>query len=519
MTTLRFLALDIGTGSCRAILFDENGRQLAVASREWTHKSLENIPGSMEFDTKRNWSLIVSCVREVIETSKINHIDAISTSSMREGIVIYDKNDNELWACANVDARAVDEVRELRKEGLEKEFYEISGQTFALSAAPRLLWLKNHREDIFQNIHRVVMLSDWVSIRLGAQISTDRSNGGTTGLMDLRKRTWSKDLIKKANLPLAIADTPIYESGEVIGYVSENAAKELGIKSGIPIIMGGGDAQLATIGVGSVNAGEIAILGGSFWQQEFNFNNPSSDSKGEIRINFHAVPGLWQAETIVFYAGLAIRWMRDAFFPDIKAMALASGIDPYFKLEEMAQTVPVGSNGIIPIFSDAMNYSHWIHASPTFTNLYIDTDKCNRTTLYRALLENIAIVTRANIEKIIEMNKSKWPETAIFAGGASKGNLWPQIVADALGIQIKIPVVKEATALGAAICAGVGIGAYSSFQEAIKKTVSFERIIQPNLENTKIYQNLMKRWMSIYPKQLELAKQGLTESMWKAPGE
>jgi autoinducer 2 (AI-2) kinase len=165
-----------------------------------------------------------------------------------------------------------------------------------------------------------------------------------------------------------------------------------------------------------------------------------------------------------------------------------------------------------------MNYSHWMNAAPGFANLSVDPEKCNRITLYRALLENTAVVVRSNIEQIVAMGVP-FPESAILASGASKGKLWPQIVADALGIPIKIPVVKEATALGAAICAGVGVGVYRSFQDAMDETVSFERVVQPRIELAGAYSEMKERWQAVYASQLELAKQGITESMWRAPGE
>jgi autoinducer 2 (AI-2) kinase len=517
------LALDAGTGSCRAVLFDETGKQLAIAGREWTHRAIPDIPGSMEFDTDANWMLIVECIHEVIDKADMADgkppiIAGIATTSMREGIVVYDESGKELWACSNVDARAGEEVRLLRAQGLEASFYSTSGQTFALGAAPRLLWLKTHSPEIYDRSYLVGMLSDWIARRLGAPLAVERSNGGTMGLFDLHTRTWSSELLDKAGLKSSFSATPVRESGEVIGAVSKEAAKQTGLTAGVPIVMGGGDAQLGAVGVGAVHPGELSIFGGTFWQQEMNFAAPPEDSSGRIRINFHAVPGQWQAETIVFFAGLAARWMRDALFPDVKKAAMDSGKDPYAVMEELASTVPVGSYGVVPIFSDSMNYSHWMHAAPSFINLSVDPAKCNRITLFRALLENTAIVVKSNIERIVSMGAA-YPSTAILAGGASKGFLWPQIVADALGIPIKIPVVKEATALGAALCAGVGTGVYASFQDAISRTVAFERIVEPRLKFTKKYGEMEKIWSAIYAPQLELARTGLTESMWRAPGE
>lgn len=517
------LALDAGTGSCRAAFFDERGNQLAIAGREWSHRSLAGVPGSMQFDTEANWGLIVECIREARAQLEAKmpgapKIDAIAATSMREAIVVYDAEGRELWACANVDARAVSQVRALRALALEDRFYSTSGQTFALGAAPRLLWLKEHEPALYARAASVAMLSDWIATRLGAAIAVDRSNGGTTGLFDLGSRTWSPGLFEAAGLHASFAQTPVHESGAVIGEVSEAAARQTGLAQGTPIVMGGGDAQLGAIGAGSVHPGDVAIFGGTFWQQEVNFAAPPVDPTGRIRINFHAVPGQWQAETIVFYAGLAVRWMRDAIFPDVKRAALAAGRDPYAVLEEMAAQVPVGSNGVVPVFSDAMDYSHWMHAAPSFANLSVDPEKCDRTTLFRALLENTAIVVRSNIERIASMGGG-YPKAAILASGASKGRLWPQIVADALGVPIRIPVVKEATALGAAICAGVGVGTWSSFGAAIEGTVAFERVVEPRLELAAKYQEMKDTWSAVYAPQLELARRGVTESLWRAPGE
>jgi autoinducer 2 (AI-2) kinase len=137
------MAVDAGTGSVRAILFDLKGNQIGVVSREWTHKEDPRWPGSMDFDWKHNWKLTCECIRGVLKETKINpeEIAAIATTSMREGIVLYDKEGNEIWACANVDARANDEVAELKKRNpqLEKEIYYESGQTYALGALPRIL--------------------------------------------------------------------------------------------------------------------------------------------------------------------------------------------------------------------------------------------------------------------------------------------------------------------------------------------------------------------------------------------
>jgi autoinducer 2 (AI-2) kinase len=120
------LAIDLGTGSCRAIVFDEDGRQVAVGQREWRHAALPGYPGSQVFDTSNGWRLICECIREAIVTSGLasGEIAAVSSTSMREGMVLYDSAGREIWACPNVDARAGDEADDLVRSGAARRIFE-----------------------------------------------------------------------------------------------------------------------------------------------------------------------------------------------------------------------------------------------------------------------------------------------------------------------------------------------------------------------------------------------------------
>ncbi len=514
------LALDAGTGSGRAVVFDEEGRELAVARREWTHREEPGFPGSMTFDRETNWRLLVEAIREALSRVDQPRVVAVSTTSMREGIALYDEAGQELWACANVDARAVEEVRELkaREPELELWAYQRSGQTYALGAAPRLFWLKKHQPEIYERARWLTMLSDWIAVRLGAPPAVDPTNGGTTGLFHLETRSWDLELGRRLGVKEALLETPVFEPGTVVGEVSAKAARETGLPPGTPIIMGGGDAQLGTLGLGATGPGDTVILGGSFWQQEVNLAVPKADPTARIRVNFAAQPALWQAEAIVFFPGIAVRWFRDALAPDLKAEARRAGRDPYELLEELAARVPPGAYGLTPILSDAMDYLHWRHAAPSFLNFGLDPVRFHRGTFFRALEENAALVTRANLERIAAF-AGVFPKEAVFAGGASKGKLWPQIVADVLQVPLKIPVVKEATALGAAIVAGVGVGLYPDAARAATALVRYERVVEPRRENREVYEEAYQRWREAYPVQLELADRGVTTSMWRAPGE
>jgi len=512
------MAIDAGTGSVRAVIFDTEGNQIAVSQQEWTHLSEEGVPNSMTFDTEKNWFITVACIKESIALSgvRVEDIVAVSATSMREGIVLYDAEGKELWAVANVDARASDEVKYLKEnfEGIEEEFYGLSGQTFALGALPRIMWLKNNKPEIYEKVASISMIGDWILARLSGVIATDPSNGGTTGIFSLKERSWVADMATKVGLKDDIFP-PVLEVGTVMGNVVDDSS---GLCIHTKVVMGGGDVQLGAAGLGLTKEGQVAVLGGSFWQQVVNIKADVQPPKDMgIRVNPHVVTGLSQAEGITFFSGLVMRWFRDAFCDMEKLEAKERGMDTYAVLEEKASKVPVGSYGILPIFSDSMKYGEWYHASPSFINLSIDPNICNRASMFRSLQENACIVSAINLKKIQAFTGVKIEEI-VFAGGASKGALWSQILADVTGVKVKIPLVTEATALGAAMAAGVGAGVYASLIEASEQLVVWDREYHPDSLNFDKYNTIQQKWCEVYEAQLALVDRGLTESMWKAPG-
>ena len=516
-----YLAIDAGTGSARAVLFDTEGNQVAVGQEEWTHVSEPGVPGSMGFDTRANWRLICRCIRKAISDAGISadSIRAVSSTSMREGIVLYDAAGQELWACANVDGRAVKQVVDLkaRDADLERSFYEASGQTFALGAWPRLEWVRENAPDIFDRTAHMSMINDWVGAKLSGEIRVEPSNGGTTGLFDPSARQWSDSLIARTGLPREIFPA-IVESGDRIGAVTGHAAEETGLIAGTPVIAGGGDVQLGAVGLGVVDAGQAAILGGTFWQQIINLPTGRTDPTMRVRINPHAVNGLDQAECISFFVGLAMRWFRDTFCAQEIDKARARGLDPYTILEEAAERVPPGANGIVPIFSDAMNFGNWYHAAPSFLNMSIEPGHTTKASLFRALEENAAIVSSLNLERVAEFSAVTIDGPIVFAGGASKGALWSQILADVLGRQVAIPKVREATALGCAAAAASGTGDFKDIAEAGRAFASIDTVLDPNPSLRSVYAEARERWQAAYAPQRELTDRGVTTSMWRAPG-
>ena len=264
--------------------------------------------------------------------------------------------------------------------------------------------------------------------------------------------------------------------------------------------------------------GQAGVFGGSFWQYEFNTDKSTPDPDYRVRVNCHAIPQIWQYEALAFKPGLVMRWYRDGFCQAEKAEAKERGIDDVYEvMNEHAAEIPAGSHGMLCCFSDVMNYIHWIHASPTFTNFELDPERFNKYTFYRAILENTALLVHGHIDLVKEATGNE-PSELIFAGGASKCSLWAQIVADVTGKNVRIPEVKEATALGAAVLAGYGVGIYPSIAEGAKRVVKWNKTFSPNPDNKAVYDQLYVQWKDVYKSQLELAEENRVKSMWRAPG-
>ena len=514
------MAIDAGTGSVRSVIFDESFKQIAVAQREWTHPENPQYAGAIDFDINTNTALLLDTIQSVIQKSGIDpkNIAGISTTSMREGFVLYNQSGKEIWAVSNVDARASQEVFDLKAmaEDMEEQIYLASGQTFALGAIPRLLWVKNNLPDIYKETTALTMFNDWIIYKLTGILSLEPSNGSTTGMVNAKTRDWDPAIIQKCGLKDGMYP-PIYESGTPVGTVSKEIAALTGISEECIISTGGGDVQMGCVGVGAIEEGSAALLGGSFWQLEYNTATPNISPDCKIRVNCHAVPGLWQQELIAFFPGLVMRWFRDAFCEAEKEKAKTMGIDPYDLMNEQAKEVPIGSHGVFCSFSSVMDYKGWKHPSPCFTNFGIDPSIYNKATFYRSILENAALVTLGH-KKMVEELVGSFPRSITFASGASKSALWCQIVADTLGVEVRVPKVREATALGAAFCAALGAELIPDLQTAVSQYVEFEKIYTPNEENHQAYELIYQQWLKVSKAQMDLSDAGPLQHMWRAPG-
>jgi len=513
------LTIDVGTGSGRSIFFDMQGNQVSSAQREWLPKSDPKYPGALDFDTDESWRLIVETIREAMSKGNIDPADVagITATSMREGMVLYNKDKKVIWACPNVDSRATDEVVEMAKKDLAKPIYKIGGDWLSIISPPRFWWIRKHKPEIYDQIAHMHMLSDWVLFELSGRFVTDPSIGSSSGIFDLTERQWSDEIVEIADLPRGVyAD--VCESGSIVGEVTKQAAEATGLKEGTPVITSGGDTQLALVGVGAVKPNMYTLCGGTFWQATLVSEKPLYDPEFRLRLGCHAVPGQWMTEGIGFYLGFTMRWFRDGFCQEEKRLAEEQGKDAYAVMEELAATMPAGSNGVNAFFSYVMNVKYWRHGPPSFVGFNIvEPEKTGKAACIRAIEENAAYVTRSHFETLTELSSNP-PSEITFAGGSSKGFLWPQIIADVMGVPVNIPLVKEATSLGSAICVLMALGECKDWDDAVGRVVHWDRRIEPDPKNHQVYNDTYKRWFEIYDEMLPIADKGLSPSLWRAPG-
>jgi autoinducer 2 (AI-2) kinase len=514
MTGRYLLAIDAGTGSVRAVLFTEAGAQAGVGQREWTHHEPPGVPGGQDFDVDAGWRAIAACIQDALRAAGVTGADvaAVAATSMREGMVLYDAAGREIFACPNVDSRACVEAEELIREGAAEKIYAEAGDWVAITSPARLRWLGRHRPDILREVASLGMLSDWIVYRLTGQHATEPSCGSSSGMFTLSGRSWSPTIPALCGLDPAVLP-PVADPGTVVGEVSAAAAELTGLRAGTPVAAGGGDTQLGLLGAGA-QRDEYTVVAGTFWQNTVLLDWPLIDPEIRLRTLCHVQPGEWMLEGIGFYCGMSMRWFRDAFCDAEVAQARARGVDPYVVMEEAAAAAPPG--GVIAIMSNLMNARRWAHASPSFLQFDLHQGG-GRGACVRAIEEAAAYVARGHRDIIASLTGLEFGE-AVFTGGAGRGRLWPQIMADVLGVPVHIPAVTESSALGAAICAGTGAGVFSHLHELRPGLRRRAATFEPDPAAVAAYDEKYATWRAVYQRMLDITDDGLLSPLWRAAG-
>jgi len=479
------VAVDAGSGSCRAAAFADDGSLHALCAREWEHPPEPGVPGGRRFDTERAWALISECIRSV---SAGVEVEAIATTSFRGGLVAFDAAGEVLWAVPNGDARAGEEARELIAAGEAEALQARGGDWVSLGAAARLRWLRRHEPDTWDAAATFGLINDWLVRRLCGELVTDPSIGSASGLFSLADRTWSAGSLALCGL-----------SPEQLPRVADAGTVAGATPDGTIVAVGGADTPLGLVGLGVWEPGRCVALGGTHWQQSLIADAPLLDPR--LRTLCHALAGQWLTEGIGFHSGLALRWFRDAFCPG----------EDYAALEREAAAVAPGSEGVVAILANAMDARAWRHSAPAFAGFDLERPAATgRGAFIRAILEAAAFVARAHVDALEALNGPI--DGVLLAGGVANGELWPQIVADVLGRPVAVSRRSEATVRGAALAASVAAGRHPDLASAAAaERVDVARVLEPRAT---AYEELYPRWRRVYEAMLGVD----LPPLWRAPG-
>ncbi len=489
-------AIDAGTIGCRTILFDERGRELARDYEEYP--SIYPRPAWVEQDAADWWRAVCETAKRAIEAANINPEDiaGISVTNQRETIVPVDEEGNPLRnAIVWQDRRTVEQCNEIRQKIGVDEVYRITGLTIdPYFSAPKILWIKENEPEIFESTHKFMLVHDFIEMKLSGEFVTDWSNASRTLLFDVEKFEWSEKICDALEISPEKLNKP-YASGEKIGEVAARAARETGFIEGTPVIAGGGDQQCGALGVGVIKPGRIkATMGTGTFLLAYT-DKPKRDPKKRVLFSCHADPGKWVVEASMFTTGSIFRWFRNELGQPERNMAEILGRDPYEILCEVAAQAPPGSGGILllPHFVGA-GAPYWDpEARGVIVGLALGH---TRAYLIRAILEGACFEVRKNIEVMRELGLEF--EEVRITGGATRSPLWNQIQADIYNIPVAKGSVEEATSLGAAILAGVGVGIFKSVSDAAETMVQIGERREPDEENREVYDKLYKVHNDVY---------------------
>lgn len=487
------LGIDLGTSSVKAIMFDSATSSIkAVAGREYAIN--HPAPDRAEQDPDEWWRATVEVVRRVTAEAGTNEVTAISFSGQMHGTVLLGKDSKPIapaiiWA----DQRTAATIAELTATLGGEQYAAIAGTLPAAGfLGATLLWLRQHDPALLERTHKVVLPKDYVRLCMTGEIATDPSDAGSTAVFDVSQRDWATTIISKAGLPEAIFPT-VRASVAVSGYLRAEAAAELGLPTGIPVITGCGDQPAQAIGNGLIKPGLASVTTGSGGQVFVPLRRePSQPLRTDARLHVfnHAAPDMWFVLGAILAAGLSLRWLRNL-------VGLADDPQAYPKLSAEAAQIPPGADGLI--FLPYLYGERTPHMDALARGSFIGLSAHHtRGHLARAVMEGVSFALRQTLE--ISRTLGASADTIIAAGGGADSAVWRGIQADVYGLHLQRTLLTEQASVGAALLAGVGAGVYRDLDEACGRTMQYGAITEPDKQRHAQYDALYAHYLELYPR-------------------
>lgn len=494
-----FLGIDVGTGGSRAVVIDAHGVLVASATVDHAAFASPRI-GWAEQDPRDWWRASAAAIRKVLGSVRPDEIGAVSFSGQMHGSVFLDASDNVirpalLWCDQRTSGQCLEITEKIGAERLVELVCNPAVTGFTL---PKLLWVRENEPENWGNVKSILLPKDYVRLCLSGDKASDVADSSGTLLFDVRNRRWSDEMLGALDIDRSLLPQ-VFESIEVTGTVSKPGAEATGLREGTPVIAGAGDNAAGAIGMGIVKPGTVSATIGTSGVVFIVTGEPKLDLKGRAHTLCHAIPGRWHMTGVTLGAGLSLRWFRDTF---------GSGAG-FKELEAEAANVPPGSGGAI--WLPYLMGERTPHLDPQARAAFVGlTASHTRGHAARAVLEGVAFSLRDSLEIFRELGAPM--ETVRLGGGGAQSELWRQIQADVYGRAVETIEADEGAAFGAAILAGVGVGAWNSVDEACDAAIRVADRIQPDAGSVKILERNYEAYKLLY-QALKPATQIISEAL------
>lgn len=487
---MKLIGIDVGTGGTRALLIDPTGKVHGSVVRE--HVAFRSPqPGWAEQDPDDWWQVAVHAISTLLQKTSTapGEIAAIALSGQMHGAVLLDAAGKVLRpAIIWCDQRTAAEAAWLTERlGAERIIALTSNPALTNFTITKLLWVRKHEPEIWQNFCSFLLPKDYVRFRLTGEKVIDVAEASGTLLLDVAHRRWSSEMLAATDLPPSILPS-LHESHEIVGTITAEAALLTGLRAGTPVVAGAGDQAAGALGMGIVRPGDVSATIGTSGVVFAATDQPFLDPRGRLHTFCHAIPERWHVMGVTQAAGLSLRWFRDVF----------SDQDPeaYIHLGESAATIPAGADGLL--WAPYLMGERTPHLDPEARGALVGlTPTHGSGHIVRAILEGVAFSLKDTLTIFEEIGV---PARAIrLGGGGARSPVWRQIQADVYGQPVEIVAAEEGAAYGAALLAGVGATIWPSVDAACDSVVEVAHRIAPQTAASSTLQRMYGVYRQLYP--------------------
>jgi xylulokinase len=482
------LGIDIGTSGTKTALFDERGECLASHTADYPMAQPRN--GWAEQNPADWWSATVEGVRAVLSHSGIGaeNIAGIGLSGQMHGLVLLDKSGAVLRpAILWCDQRTGAECVEINRLVGEKRVIEITANPPMTGfTASKILWVARNEPQLYAKAAHILLPKDYIRFRLTGELATEVSDASGTQLLDVPSRVWSAEVLQKLGIDAALLPR-IYESPEITGQISREAADLTGLRSGTPVAGGAADNAAAAVAAGAVRQGAAFTTIGSSAVIYAVSDAPGVDVLGRIHGLCASVPGKWTLMSCTQGAGLSLKWLRETL----------NFTESYAEMDELARKIPIGSEKLL--FLPYLMGERSPHPDENARGVFLGLSAIHtRAHMVRAVLEGVAFSQRECLDVFRELGTDV--SDMAFTGGGAQSALWREMLADLYDCNVFTPPsAAHGAALGAALIAGAGVGVFSSVPEASDAVTRTKTApTQPDKSRADAYEPYFALYKSLY---------------------